>query len=565
SDWSSTVNFVNENRNLVGAGLSVAEKFARGREVNTLDWTNVAASAISGQQAGGSGFIDGGKIDWDKVARHTLVSTGLSMAVAHRFGHEAGLNYLGSQLGPLVTDLISVQMTMGSQDSQTSQSATAVSETLNNASSPFERRQGLNQAAEDRREVERSEEQALAESQQADESWGMGRPGEQGGAQTFAATPLPAFEATPLTAESQMQPDSLQAAPETEPPATAATPAHTVALGDLAQWSGTAAGDYGLSTSDLAAGPQPLYTMSPEFQMTDTGADARLQANYDFLHSDVPNSRVASLQMMDHGLRNARYQEQMRNIEPIIKPVSEWWSGAKERGSLLVNDPLEAISQGISNTFPFNVQVTQEEVLQALAHKGDGNLDPQAVNELMGSLPLPGGVGITRGIGPNTTTSPIKLSELRALKEMGLSQSGRRAVVEGYDLGLGLTRSDGQWALRDFARNQDARIYFSHGADDINMFNSAIPATDKILASNIEFLMQRSNNIRFNLNGVVNSVDDVPSVVELGSQGIGARIMHRGQEIGNHTNWELYKIMNNDSYLGKTSFYLNGQKVDVSR
>ena len=77
--------------------------------------------------------------------------------------------------------------------------------------------------------------------------------------------------------------------------------------------------------------------------------------------------------------------------------------------------------------------------------------------------------------------------------------------------------------------------------------------------------MQRSNNISFNLNGIVNSIDDIPSVVELGSQGLGARIMHRGQEIGNHTNWELYSIMNNDSYFGKTSFYLNGQKVNVSR
>jgi hypothetical protein len=85
---------------------------------------------------------------------------------------------------------------------------------------------------------------------------------------------------------------------------------------------------------------------------------------------------------------------------------------------------------------------------------------------------------------------------------MGLTQSGRRAVIEGYDLGLGLTRTDGQWALRDFARNQDARIYYSHGADDVNLFNSPIPATDEILGSNIEFLMQRSNNIKFNLGNI---------------------------------------------------------------
>lgn len=59
--------------------------------------------------------------------------------------------------------------------------------------------------------------------------------------------------------------------------------------------------------------------------------------------------------------------------------------------------------------------------------------------------------------------APIKLSELRALKEMGLSQSGRRAIVEGYDLGLGLTRTDGRWSLREFAADQNAKIYHSYG------------------------------------------------------------------------------------------------------
>lgn len=161
--------------------------------------------------------------------------------------------------------------------------------------------------------------------------------------------------------------------------------------------------------------------------------------------------------------------------------------------------------------------------------------------------------------------APIKLSELRALKEMGLSQSGRRAIVEGYDLGLGLTHTDGRWSLREFAADQNAKIYHSYGGGDLNMFNSALPASDSILASNINFLMDRSRSIRFNLNGVVNSLEEIPVVARLGEQGIGSRVNYRGLEIGNHTNWELNQIIGNDQLFNKTKFFLNGQQVNVGR
>ena len=49
SQWASTLSDINKNRRVLGAGLSVVEKFARGKDVNTLDWTNVAATAIAGQ------------------------------------------------------------------------------------------------------------------------------------------------------------------------------------------------------------------------------------------------------------------------------------------------------------------------------------------------------------------------------------------------------------------------------------------------------------------------------------------------------------------------------------
>jgi hypothetical protein len=161
--------------------------------------------------------------------------------------------------------------------------------------------------------------------------------------------------------------------------------------------------------------------------------------------------------------------------------------------------------------------------------------------------------------------APIKLSELRALRDMGLSTGGRRAVVEGFDLALGLTRHDGQWALRDFAGNQNAKIYYSYGGGDRNMFASAMPASDEALAVNLQFLMNRSEGIKFNLSGVVSSIDEIPAVRQLGTHGIGARVMHRGLEVGNHTNWELSTILGNDELFAKTTFFLGGKPVNVGR
>lgn len=99
----------------------------------------------------------------------------------------------------------------------------------------------------------------------------------------------------------------------------------------------------------------------------------------------------------------------------------------------------------------------------------------------------------------------------------------------------------------------------------MNMFASAMPATDEALASNLRFLMQRSEAIKFNLSGVVSSVDEVPAVAQLGAQGLGARVMYRGLEIGNHTNWELSTILANDELFGKTTFFLGGKPVKLGR
>jgi hypothetical protein len=117
----------------------------------------------------------------------------------------------------------------------------------------------------------------------------------------------------------------------------------------------------------------------------------------------APGSRVESLQLMDHGLRDARRQAQVSNVERVTKPIVEWLEGVKERARLLGSAPLEAVAQGFFNTYKFNDQVdqiTHEEVLQALqrASEEDGNLDHKAFDEIIGSMPLLGVAGITKRI-----------------------------------------------------------------------------------------------------------------------------------------------------------------------
>jgi hypothetical protein len=166
-----------------------------------------------------------------------------------------------------------------------------------------------------------------------------------------------------------------------------------------------------VADSGLAVGAQDLYTTNPtDGQVGECKASE--QDNNDFLRSESPNSSVESLQMMDHGLRNAQYQEQADKIEYILNPINEWFEDVKSRGNLLVSDPLEALDQGISNTYPFLDQITQQDVIQALEQAGvyeeGGILDRQAFDGLVSALPLPGGLGITRGIfnrAPNSNRS----------------------------------------------------------------------------------------------------------------------------------------------------------------
>jgi hypothetical protein len=200
-----------------------------------------------------------------------------------------------------------------------------------------------------------------------------------------------------------------------------------------------------------------------QLPLPDVGVDLDVDVNLGFLHPDVPGSRAESLQMMDHGLMDAQRQEQLKNIAPIMEPINEWWSGVKDRGSLLVNDQLAAIGQGISNTYPFNDQITKEDVLQALnrAQEG-GNLDPQAFDELMGSLPLSGVAGTTGRITSNAAkVAPDKLVSIDDLPIQptrdipGWSGSGPQSGVLGVN-----PSSTSTGALNNFTNSEGVEFIF---------------------------------------------------------------------------------------------------------
>ncbi|MES9852671.1 MAG: hypothetical protein ABW170_12685 [Candidatus Thiodiazotropha sp. L084R] len=141
---------------------------------------------------------------------------------------------------------------------------------------------------------------------------------------------------------------------------------------------------------------------SPAGQMVD-GAVDKLGSQARWVR-EAANNRS----LMDHGLRDAEYQEQMRNIEPILDQVDEWSEGVIERVSFSINDPIKALADGISNTYSLNLDYTRDNVLLALDRAE--NQDTQAFDEFLVSLPVLGGPGVTKGIlnkGLNGRPQPI--------------------------------------------------------------------------------------------------------------------------------------------------------------
>jgi hypothetical protein len=90
------------------------------------------------------------------------------------------------------------------------------------------------------------------------------------------------------------------------------------------------------------------------------------------------------------------------------------------------------------------------------------------------------------------------------------------------------------------------------------LFNDVIPEYS-VLERNLNFVFERSNNIKFNLDGI----NDVYEAARLGRMGIDCRSDINDIPTSNVTNWELSRTLNDQSLLEKTTFYRNGQQVEV--
>jgi hypothetical protein len=120
---------------------------------------------------------------------------------------------------------------------------------------------------------------------------------------------------------------------------------------------------------------------------------------------------------MDHGLNNTQHQAQASNIERVIVPVKKWMAGVKERAELLVNDPLKALDQSLSDTYPLYDKVSkadQEDVLrkvqQAQSNPSTQEPDRGTINALINSTPLGGIAGATERVVGKAAKNAIQIA-----------------------------------------------------------------------------------------------------------------------------------------------------------
>jgi len=119
----------------------------------------------------------------------------------------------------------------------------------------------------------------------------------------------------------------------------------------------------------------------------------------------------------------------------------------------------------------------------------------------------------------------------------------------GIDVALGLwehqTKRTGGMLDR-FAEHVSAKTY-SH------FYGESYPTE-----AALEKMMYHADRLHVNLDGVVMSVEDIPSIVEAGARGLSYRPKSGG---GNITNWEIWRLHQDPELLKKTIFYLNGKAV----
>ncbi len=94
---------------------------------------------------------------------------------------------------------------------------------------------------------------------------------------------------------------------------------------------------------------------------------------------------------MDHGLANARFNEQQENIAPILDALRQYGSGVAERVSAFADDPAQALYGGFADTMGINLDRPMDEYAEMARNPQAGEIDPNspAVLEAMGWLPGP--------------------------------------------------------------------------------------------------------------------------------------------------------------------------------
>jgi hypothetical protein len=128
---------------------------------------------------------------------------------------------------------------------------------------------------------------------------------------------------------------------------------------------------------------------------------------------------------------------------------------------------------------------------------------------------------------------------------------------EDFDMALGLASHQVTYEptlLKNFSKHVNAKTYG-------DIYGSWWPGSMEKLESNIVRAMKESKSLKVNLDGMVKNVDELPNIAKKGSRGIEPREVILGEERGNITNWEIFKIESNPSLKAKTTYYLGGKVV----
>lgn len=102
--WADTFGKINRNKEVIAAGLSIAEKEVRGGTANTIDWANVAVAATAGPPGVGQYTTSVGGWNWKGIATQAAVRGAASIIVGQRRSTEEGANFFGAQIGNLYGD-----------------------------------------------------------------------------------------------------------------------------------------------------------------------------------------------------------------------------------------------------------------------------------------------------------------------------------------------------------------------------------------------------------------------------------------------------------------------------